>query len=82
MSGKNIYMQLGDGSEFESLKKTATAAKDFAMDEAFESLFSKIEILDISGGMVNVAMPLQVLKLLSKFSELLNVNQQETEISR
>ncbi|MDD3856371.1 hypothetical protein [Sulfurimonas sp.] len=88
MSGKNIYMELGDGSEFESLKKTETAAKDFAkeeikdfaLDEAFESLFSKIEILDISGGMVNITMPLQVLKLLSKFSELLN--QQETEISR
>lgn len=87
MSGKNIYMELGDGSEFESLKKTATVAvfakeeiKDFALDEAFESLFSKIEILDISGGMVNITMPLQVLKLLSKFSELLN--QQEMEIGR
>ena len=85
---KRVFMQLGDGSEFESLKKTATAAKDFAedeikdfaLDEALESLFSKIEILDINQGMATIAMPLQVLKLLTKFSELLN--QQEMGISR
>ena len=76
---KRVFMELGDGSEFESLKKTATAAKDFALDEALESLFSKIEILDINQGMATIAMPLQVLKLLTKFSELLN---QEQGISR
>lgn len=87
MSEKKIYMEFGDGSEFESLKKTATAAKDFAkdeikdfaLDEALESLFSKIEIIGINGGMATIAMPLQVLKMLTKFTELLN---QEQEMER
>lgn len=80
---KRVYMELGDGSEFESLKKTATAAKDFAkdeikdfvLDEALERLFSKIEILDINQGMATIAIPLQVLKMLTKFSELLSQKQ-------
>ena len=80
---KRVFMELGDGSEFESLKKTATAAKDFAKDEikdfalneALERLFSKIEIIDINGGMATIAMPLQVLKMLTKFAELLNQEQ-------
>ena len=87
MNEKRIYMELGDGSEFESLKKTAQTVQkeageqiqEFALDEALEKLFGKIEILDVSGGMATIAMPLQALKFLTKFSELLNVNEVEIE---
>jgi hypothetical protein len=90
MSGeKRIFMELGDGSDFLSNQKTKAQEikkeageqiQDFALDEALEKLFGKIEILDVSGGMATIAMPIQVLKFLTKFSELLNVN--ETEIER
>lgn len=86
---KRIYMQFGNGesSENESdktLSKTIKneakeEVKDFALDEAMEKLFGKIEILDVSGGMATIAMPLQVLKLLTKFSELLKINDEEIE---
>jgi hypothetical protein len=89
MSEKRIFMELGDGTEFESNQKTKAQEikkeageqiQDFALDEALEKLFGKIEILDVSGGMATIAMPIQALKFLTKFSELLNVN--ETEIER
>lgn len=95
MSGeKRIYMQFGNGESLENESETLSLknikheakaqikdeAQEFAIDEAMEKLFGDIQILDVSGGMATIAMPLQVLKLLSKFSELLKVD--EMEITR
>jgi hypothetical protein len=95
MSEKRIYMQFGNGESLEnesdktlSLNNIKTQAKaqikdemqDFALDETMEKLFGDIQILDVSGGMATIAMPLQVLRLLTKFSELLKVD--EMEITR
>lgn len=89
MQGKTFYMQLGDGSEFESQKsktqelvKNAKAEiKDFTIDEMLEQLIGGVEVLDISGGVATIAMPLEMLKVLKMFSKLLE-NENERGISR
>lgn len=48
--------------------------EDMAVDSAIDNLLGGVEILEISGGMATIAMPLQMLKMLSKFGELLNHN--------
>ncbi len=85
-------MELGGGSEFESLKskeqepkkelkeQVQEEAKDFAADEVIDKLLDGVEVLEISGGMATIAMPLQMLKMLSMFGELLN--KKEKGISR
>ena len=84
-------MQLGEG-DFESNKskeqerkkelkdQVKEEARDFAADEALDKLMDGVEVLEISGGMATIAMPLQMLKMLSKFGELLKNH--EREISR
>lgn len=85
-------MQLGDG-DFESLKskeqqepkkelqkEAQEEVQDYAVDEALDKLLDGLEVLDISGGMAIIAMPLQMLKMLSMFGELLKNH--EREISR
>ncbi|DAB28001.1 MAG: hypothetical protein A2513_02790 [Sulfurimonas sp. RIFOXYD12_FULL_33_39] len=90
---KKFYMQFGNGEsslEAESDKTLSLKnikhepkdqikdeAQEFALDETMEKLFGDIQILDVSGGMATIAMPLQVLKLLTKFSELLKVDEME-----
>lgn len=89
---KRIFMELGDGSEFESLKseeqkepkkelkeQVQEEAQDFVLDEAIEKLMDGVEVLEISGGMATIAMPLSMLKMLSKFAELLNMNEKGIE---
>lgn len=80
---KRIFMELGDGADFESLKskeqepkkeikeQVQEEAQDFAIDEALDKLMDGIELLEISGGMATIAMPLQMLKMLSMLGELL-----------
>lgn len=48
--------------------------EDMAVDSAIDNLLGGVEILEISGGMATIAMPLSMLKMLSKFGELLNHN--------
>ena len=88
MSGqKRIYMELGDGSEFESNQKTKAQElkseakqeiEDTAIDKAIDKLIEGVEVLDISGGMATIAMPVEMLKVLKIFSKLL-INEQEIE---
>lgn len=84
LGDKRIFMELGDGADFESLKskeqkepkkelkeQVQEEAQDFAIDEALDKLMDGIELLEISGGMATIAMPLQMLKMLSMLGELL-----------
>lgn len=81
---KRIFMELGDGADFESLKskeqkepkkelkeQIEEEVQDYALDETLDKLMDGVEILEISGGMATIAMPLQMLKMLSMFGELL-----------
>lgn len=89
---KRIFMEVGNGEDFESnksqeqkpkkelQKEVQEEAQDFAIDEALDKLMDGVEVLDISGGMATIAMPLQMLKMLSMFGELLN--KKEKGISR
>lgn len=89
LGDKRIFMELGNGAEFESLKSNdqkepkkelKEQAQDYAVDEAIDKLLDGVEVLEISGGMATIAMPLQMLKMLSMFGELFNKN--EKGISR
>jgi hypothetical protein len=88
LGDKRIFMELGDGKDFESLKskeqkelkeQVQEEAQDFALDEAIDKLLGGVDVLEISGGMAIVAIPLQMLKMLSKFGELLNKREKGIE---
>lgn len=72
-------MELGGGAEFESFKseeqqepkELKEQAQDYAVDEALDKLLDGVEILEITGGVATIAMPLSMLKMLSMFGELL-----------
>lgn len=82
-------MEVGDGADFESNKtqepkkelkdQVKEEAQDYAVDEAIEKLMDGVEVLEISGGMATIAIPLQMLKMLSKFGELFNKNEKGIE---
>ena len=69
MKKNEIYMQLGDEKESEEEQKSIVKnlAKKEMKDEALESLIGDMQIFDITGGMATVAMPIEVIKLLSSF---------------
>ena len=91
LGDKRIFMELGDGKDFESLKskerepkkelqkEVQEEAQDFAFDEVIDKLLDGVEVLEISGGMAIVAMPLSMLKMLSMFGELLNKKEKGIE---
>lgn len=75
MNDKKIYMQLGDGTDFESSKfkdkkmaeRGLAELKNMGFDEFKDSLLDGIEVIQLGGGMVSVTMPLAIIEFLSKF---------------
>ncbi len=78
-SEKRVFMELGDGSEFESSKskeqepkkelqkEAQDNIKDGVMDAATDKLLEGVEMMEIAGGMVNITMPLAMFNILSMF---------------
>lgn len=87
LGDKRIFMELGDGADFESSKSTEPKkeiqeqVQDFALDETLEKLLGGVELLDVTGGIATIAMPLQMLKMLSMFGELFKNHENEKGIS-
>jgi hypothetical protein len=79
MSDKKIFfMELNESSKEEpnQKKEIQKEVEDIAIDKAIDKLFDKVQVLDISGGMATIAMPIEMLKILKIFSKLLT-NAQE-----
>ena len=76
MQGKRIFMQLGDGTnehqetKEEPKKEIQEQVQDFTLDETLNKLLGGVELLDVSGGIATIAMPLQMLKMLSMFGKM------------
>lgn len=79
MADKKIYfMELNDSlkQEPEQKKSIRKDIEDTAIDKAIDKLFDNVQVLDISGGVATIAMPIEMLKILKIFSKLLT-NAQE-----
>ena len=88
---KKFFMSL-NGSQPESeqkQEKTSKVAefvkdeiKDELKDEALESLFENVKLLDVSGGVATIAIPLTALQLITTMFQSLTAqidNQEEIE---
>ena len=88
---KKFFMNLG-GSQPEpqpQQEKTSKVAefvkdeiKDELKEEALESLFENVKLLDVSGGMATIAIPLTALQLITAMLQSLTAqieNQEEIE---
>lgn len=57
--------------------------KDELKDEALESLFENVKLLDVSGGVATIAIPITILQLMTTmFQSLSNQIENEQEIER
>ena len=80
---KEFFMKINDGENLEneddmSLKNVSM---DEMKDETLDFLLDKIDLLDISGGMATITMPIEVIKIFSKVFKTLE-NQIGEEITR
>lgn len=89
---KKFFMSL-NGSQPEpeqKQEKTSKVAefvkdeiKDELKDEALESLFENVKLLDVSGGVATIAIPITILQLkTTMFQSLSNQIENEQEIER
>lgn len=80
MSDNKVFMKLGEDEEQNKDNKSQSLSKDVSKDFAIDSLMDEIK-LEAVDGMVNITMPIGVLKLLQTLFKKLELNV-EQEITR